>query len=115
MNQFDPIKQLRAAERRAARPPEQRKRARITEAFFGRFAGLPLRERQARSLAYALLHTPVRTPGGPRAAALIWPDSFTPNTAVTSAAAISIRAGGISTAITSPNNAPGTKFRAWPN
>ena len=51
MNQFDPIKQLRAAERRAARPPEQRKRARITEAFFGRFAGLPLRERQARSLA----------------------------------------------------------------
>ena len=65
MNQFDPIKQLRAAERRAARPPEQRKRARITEAFFGRFAGLPLRERQARSLAYALLHTPVRTGGGP--------------------------------------------------
>ena len=51
MNQFDPIKQLRAAERRAARPPEQRKRARITEAFFGRFAGLPLREREALSLA----------------------------------------------------------------
>ena len=65
MRRFDPIQQLRAAERRAARPRRLLKRNRITGAFFKRYAGLPLPERQARSLAYALEHAPVQIGNGP--------------------------------------------------
>ncbi len=47
-------------ERALAPKPASMKEQRLSEAFFDLYAGLPHRERHARSLAYALTHEPVR-------------------------------------------------------
>ncbi len=50
---------LEQSARRAASPPPQQRQDLQTHAFFELYAELPLRERQARSLAYAMVNEPV--------------------------------------------------------
>ncbi len=47
------------AQRRGWEPHESPKEANLTAAFFEVYAGLPLAERQARSLVHALLREPL--------------------------------------------------------
>ncbi len=55
---------LKAAERRAAKSMPQNKRKNWTRAFFELYRDLPERERQARSVAYALLREPLHVADG---------------------------------------------------
>jgi len=63
----DPLRTLAAeTAKRGANPPPCLRRENETRAFFELYKDLPLRERQARSFAYALVNEPVRLYPGER-------------------------------------------------